>query len=126
MIELSAQIVYIRRIKMDLLNSRYEVEFSRSTSICLKVMRLTGGLKMNTLIRLLQMVLSDQKVVAVNSVQSTIQFRVGVALTSKLSELLNLLGTYQVRFTLTSIEEESVVLFTIEKSENEHLDKLLK
>lgn len=81
---------------------------------------------MNTLIRLLQMVLSDQKVVAVNSAQSTIQFRVGVALTSKLSELLNLLGTYQVRFTLTSIEEESMVLFTIEKSENEHLDKLLQ
>ncbi|MDT7013182.1 hypothetical protein [Levilactobacillus namurensis] len=81
---------------------------------------------MNTLIRLLQMVLSDQKVVAVNSAQSTIQLRVGVALTSKLSELLNLLGTYQVRFTLIYIEKESMVLFTIEKSENEHLDKLLK
>ncbi|MFD1230613.1 hypothetical protein ACFQ2P_06200 [Levilactobacillus namurensis] len=78
---------------------------------------------MNTLIRLLQIVLSDQKVVAVNSAQSTIQFRVGVALTPKLSELLNLLGTYQVRFTLTSID---MVLFTIEKSENEHLDKLLQ
>ncbi|PTM24895.1 hypothetical protein DA798_00115 [Lactobacillus sp. PFC-70] len=81
---------------------------------------------MNTLIRLLQMVLSDQKVVAVNSAQFTIQFRVGVTLTSQLSELLNLLGTYQVRFTLTSIEEESMVLFTIEKSENEYLDKLLQ